>query len=371
MPTFHFQEVLLLIFATLALVNSLLIIFVSRLNRKSRWFLAIHFLGFGLSMVVYIFKTRAVQYGLEWNLFGKFFGDVNILVYYGFINSALFSDFQLRKQPYLLILPVFAFLLFLLTLLFPTAENLIAAFHTIAKSKALFSIRTLFWIYILISSYFSIRRYNRQVNDTFSNLSEHQHQWLMRIWWANVFYCTFLLSWNVVFSFIDLPPGYPDTNLLAGLVVLIYLLYTLVTTLIYSTHTQTIEKPVKKSGQTSSNHAELENLYQRIRKLMMEKKSYEQPDLKLDTLASNLEIPPRLLSNAINTCGNKNFYEFVNDFRIEAAKTVLASHQDSGLTIQEVMYDVGYNSKSSFNTAFKRITGLTPLQYRRKMSSNT
>jgi len=70
----------------------------------------------------------------------------------------------------------------------------------------------------------------------------------------------------------------------------------------------------------------------------------------------------------INHHLNKHFFDFVNEFRIEKAKSLLTNPAKQDLTIQEILYEVGFNSKSSFNTAFKKHCGLTPTQYRKSNS---
>nr|WP_320000773.1 helix-turn-helix domain-containing protein [uncultured Draconibacterium sp.] len=62
---------------------------------------------------------------------------------------------------------------------------------------------------------------------------------------------------------------------------------------------------------------------------------------------------------------------FVNEYRIEKAMELLASNDRKEYTILKILYEVGFNSKSSFNTAFKKHTGLTPTEYRQKNTLNT
>ena len=62
----------------------------------------------------------------------------------------------------------------------------------------------------------------------------------------------------------------------------------------------------------------------------------------------------------------KNFYNFINEFRIEAAKEILQDPSSKGKNILQIAYEVGFNSKSAFNTYFKRLTGKTPSAYRKE-----
>ena len=68
----------------------------------------------------------------------------------------------------------------------------------------------------------------------------------------------------------------------------------------------------------------------------------------------------------INETVGQNFFDFVNRYRIEEAKKLLANPADKKITVLEVLYEVGFNSKSSFNTLFKKHTGLTPSEFKKK-----
>lgn len=103
-----------------------------------------------------------------------------------------------------------------------------------------------------------------------------------------------------------------------------------------------------------------------IKKIMNENEAYTNEDLNLSELAKLINTSPRRLSYLINTFFNQTFMSFVNDFRIKRAMERLENPKDDAETIMEVMYEVGFNSKSSFNTLFKKQTGLTPSEYKRK-----
>jgi len=70
------------------------------------------------------------------------------------------------------------------------------------------------------------------------------------------------------------------------------------------------------------------------------------------------------LSKTINTYSNVNFSDFVNSFRVDKVKELLASQEFSEYTIVAIGLECGFNSKSTFYSAFKKNTGVTPVQYR-------
>ena len=102
---------------------------------------------------------------------------------------------------------------------------------------------------------------------------------------------------------------------------------------------------------------------------MESEEPYLDATLTLQKLADKLELPNRDVSILINHNLNQHFFDFINQFRIKKAQNILLSPKHSQLTIQQIMYDVGFNSKSSFYAAFKKEAGVTPIEFRRNKDS--
>lgn len=118
-----------------------------------------------------------------------------------------------------------------------------------------------------------------------------------------------------------------------------------------------------RSGLTS-DRADL--IAERLEQFMQTKQPYLDPDLTIEALAKRMAVPRHHLTEVINDQHQKNFYLFVNEFRIQAVKQALKDPAQSGETLLDIAYASGFNSKSPFNTAFKQLTGITPSQYRRQ-----
>ncbi len=93
-------------------------------------------------------------------------------------------------------------------------------------------------------------------------------------------------------------------------------------------------------------------------------KIYLEPSITLTALAKKLRIPNRYLSQIINETFNLNFCDFINRYRVEYSKPYLSKSDNGKKNILEIAYMVGFNSKSSFNQAFKKHTGVTPSEFR-------
>jgi AraC-like DNA-binding protein len=108
------------------------------------------------------------------------------------------------------------------------------------------------------------------------------------------------------------------------------------------------------------------SLIEHLGKHMKEKEPFLEPTLTLQDLALQMNIHTRELSILINRHIGQHFFDFINKYRIDKAIEIIEKSSTNEFTIQQILFDVGFNSKSSFNTAFKKHTGLTPTQYRNK-----
>lgn len=101
-----------------------------------------------------------------------------------------------------------------------------------------------------------------------------------------------------------------------------------------------------------------------LKQYMIEKEPFLDPSLTIQQLSNQIDIPVRDLSILINHHMDQHFFDFVNEYRIQKAMSILKDPLKRDLTVLEILYEVGFNSKSSFNTSFKKYTGLTPTAYR-------
>jgi len=125
-----------------------------------------------------------------------------------------------------------------------------------------------------------------------------------------------------------------------------------------------IADAIKKSNYERNYLANInkEKLFEQLLYLMKTEKIFTDPDINLTELSKRLNITPHQLSQFINKHLNMRFNHFVNIYRIEEAKNILANHPDANII--SIAFHVGFNSKSTFNKLFKLYTGQTPSDYK-------
>ncbi|WP_246048556.1 helix-turn-helix domain-containing protein [Leptospira sarikeiensis] len=131
--------------------------------------------------------------------------------------------------------------------------------------------------------------------------------------------------------------------------------------------------PNGKQKKSRLQSLDIARLKQRIEKLLEEEKIYRTEELSISVFASSLneegeKITPEQISEFVNTTYEKNFNQFINEYRIKEACELLISNPN--LSVLTVALSVGFNSKSSFHPAFKSFTGMSPTEYREKNPKN-
>jgi AraC-like DNA-binding protein len=127
---------------------------------------------------------------------------------------------------------------------------------------------------------------------------------------------------------------------------------------------------IPKYAHSTLSEEESKKFHEKISNFMESEKPYLDPNLSINDLSDKLDLNVRILSQVINNTLRLRFFDFVNKYRIRDAKVLLEDPPDPKITILEIMYQVGFNSKSSFNTAFKKFTGTTPSEIKISSKDN-
>jgi AraC-like DNA-binding protein len=241
-------------------------------------------------------------------------------------------------------------------------------------------------ILYLILTVFVLRTYRKNIKTVFSNIEKLQLDWLRNLTVLMIFVVAFFLIENILFL-LDIQVS-EAFNLSSAVVALsIYIMgymgmaksdifsrpdiansmQTLSTMKIKNQKTAT-EGENKKYSKSGLDDETAQAYLNELISLMEDEHVYRNSDLTLSQLAAPLGISAHNLSQVLNSTRGQNFFDFVNSYRVN---DVIASFNDSDknhLKILALAFDAGFNSKTTFNSIFKKMTGETPSEYRQKNS---
>jgi AraC-like DNA-binding protein len=236
--------------------------------------------------------------------------------------------------------------------------NLIMVVSPFQSAIADYTITAAYYIQSISYTIFAFRLINNK-----GDRSKNQY-------WLKNLLLSFLVVWIMFFSEVAFSiAGNMSLALIAKAIGVVSILILANLTLVIAIYSPELFfkglRVIKKS--TIQNNFVTEDNYKRIIGLMSEQELYTNPNLKLADISNAMGVSERNTSLIIKTFHEGNFYDFLNSFRIEEAKRLFIEKQDS-LTISEVLYDVGFNSKSVFNTLFKKKVGMTPTEFKKTYS---
>jgi len=130
-----------------------------------------------------------------------------------------------------------------------------------------------------------------------------------------------------------------------------------------------VETPRRKYKKTLLAPEEVDRYKEQLTKLMAKEQPFLDPDLSLRQLAGKMDLPPNYLSQLLNEGFDQNFAEYINNYRVETFKAKVTDPDLQHLNLLGLAYESGFNSKTTFNTFFKKATGITPATYRKQALS--
>ena len=221
--------------------------------------------------------------------------------------------------------------------------------------------------YILLIIYL-IQKHNKKIKNSFSNLDKINFNWFKNLIVVLVVISVIVALQNI-FEFIYDEKSILEYFLFTAIVVWIYLIgyFGLKQPEIFI---QEYENKSEESGKDSKysksglDEKAAGEILSKLINIMEEEKPYLDGNLTLHELASKTAISSHNLSEILNTKLNQNFYDFVNKYRVEEFKKKINEGLSENRTMLSLAYDSGFNSKSSFNTIFKKHTGATPTEYK-------
>ncbi len=330
--------------------------FNKKYNSKSNYYLSLVVLFLSLNNLYYWLVDT---YTYEGNFLEYIYMPWGVLIvpyFYLFVRSFL----ELKINRKYIFIPFYFFLL---------GHSLILVNDLILKiriSKKImhffFSLEeyviAVFSIYVIVKALLQIKKYKKEVKSSLVK----QTNWLKLILFCGVVTCAFLALLSILSNYFDI--GHIDLKLRYLVWILLALLIYLVGYLgvyhnILYKERKTIRESIQKVDK-SKNDIGLD-----IKDKIISEKLYLRNDISLTLLADEFKLNQSYLSHIFNKSNDINFISFINKLRIEEAKNMLLDERFFDYTIVSIGLEAGFNSKSTFYKAFKKETGLSPVQFKK------
>ncbi|MEO4005255.1 helix-turn-helix domain-containing protein [Flavobacterium sp. CAU 1735] len=313
-------------------------------------------------------------------MFRSTFAFLQIPVFYLYVVFVCYSDFKLKRQHLLHLLPFFIINLILLPRFYSVDIASKISFIQNRQSRVEFQLIHIL-IHVQIASYISavfmvLRKSKKLYLENYAGKQINSYNWLFQFTLVlTIIYLVALLK-NIL-KFSDYPHLSDAIKIglqLSQLFIICWYLFKALNNpgLFRNIDTklklveEIVSEEKNKEQEVQDEGAYKEELL-KLKQFMADEKPFLNPSLTIQDISKQIGIPVRDLSLLINHQLGQHFYDFVNTYRIESAMEILRDRSKSELTILEILYEVGFNSKSSFNTAFKKHTNCTPTFYRKNL----
>lgn len=386
---FNTHDVVLLMTAYQCILFAILLLTVKREKHISNVFLAFFLLqqaAIPLDILIsFGAEFREIALGWSPNLFYVFgFGywlEGPLLLWY--TRSLVYKDYHLTRRDLVYLLPFAAYLIYQILFYYSLdtgdKTHLQEEYNLFLAPQYMNYVtlfREVFRVVLGFMCLVEIKRYSQHITTNYSTIDKLDLSWLKLLvigflairTWAMLVIVLILISIHfgiqTNFEIMGLMGNY-TTFLLVSVLIFFGLGHSAVWGGLEHKNNSEVDDPVKEEQSKEKIKPEM---IEQISRYMESEKPYLTPSLTLEKLAGLLKIQPRLLSNIINRHFDCNFFEFINSYRVKEAKRMLADTQFEGKNMLDIMLDVGFNSKATFNTLFKKKVGMTPSEYRKTVS---
>jgi AraC-like DNA-binding protein len=354
--------IILFIGAGQGLLLSTALFFMKRGNTAANRILAILLFSFSVLISAHAFghsHAHPPNNGRNHWLIHSFLFVIAPLIF--FYTKALTEyNFKIHTKNMVHLLPSIGAILviFLLTKVFQFQE------YSTFTDRIILLLLALQMLLYLVRMIFILRNHARKLRNTYSSLEKINHRWL------NFFVMSQVIIWPIAFVI----ETHKHDSSEVGIV------WLLVSIFMYMTGYFGIRQPEifsgelieesmpaqngkKKYEKSTLSTEQAEAILQRLQAFMQSSKPYITPTLTLTALSKQLNVSSHHLSQVINEQLNKNFFEYINQFRVREAQRLLKDPKNRHLTLAAIGFEAGFNSVSSFNSIFKKITSSTPSQF--------
>ncbi|GEM66342.1 hypothetical protein SF1_43240 [Sphingobacterium faecium NBRC 15299] len=295
-------------------------------------------------------------------------------LFYLYVNAVCYSDFTLKRKHLLHLIPfIVANLILVPRLYLAQGAAKEAFFKAMWHSPEMFFYQVIgelqFFFYI-VAVFLILKKYKKIYLENYTNPSTLLYKWLSQLTRIFLVIHVCIILKNIV-RYTQHKDLFIWLNIVAGTVFLLAACWFILKALNYPELFRRIDSTLQPTNdfveilKTDNKSDEIKSFQiQQLKNFMVEKEPFLEPSLTIQELADQVGIPVRDLSVLINHHINQHFFDFVNEYRIKKAMTILKDPSKKECTVLEILYKVGFNSKSSFHTSFKKYTNQTPTAYR-------
>lgn len=303
-------------------------------------------------------------------------------VFYLYVKAVCYSDFRLKPKHLLLLIPfVVANLVFIPRFYLATATESISIyqhFKQMPEIRFFYILGELQYALYIILVFIILKKYKEIYLENYTNANNSSYKWLFQM---TVFFLIAhcIVLFKSLIRYTDYNVLFNSSNAVIGAIALLISCWFVLKALnnpelfkgvdsnmlLVNEALNTKGIATAKEPSETPKSEEIALQIEMVKKHVIENEPYLEPSLTIQELAKQVSIPVRDLSVLINHHMNQHFFDFVNEFRIQKAMRILKDASKSKHTILEILYEVGFNSKSSFNTAFKKHTNQTPTEFRK------
>ena len=344
-------------------------------NKRSNRLIALLFVMFAINLMDFTARVSGFIFS---NPMLHLLDDAFFFLYgpvlYFYARSVVYRDFAFKTKDAWNLVPYLVFTGFVIILISttdPKTKMMVAKQINTAEFPAwVFAISLFTYLHMLCYLWFSwrtIKTYQVVIKDKYSSIEGINLNWLS-------FMIRAFFGITIVAMIHNLTPIFGNIVFMYAsvMVLLVVSFYFINLVLVKALNQPAIfsgiaKDETEKYAMSKLSSEEIEDYKNQLTNLMQTNSLFLDTDLNSKDLAEKLGVSTKVLSQVINQGFDQNFFDFINTFRCEEVKRILQG-PDKKITIIEAMYMSGFNSKSSFNKEFKKLTGQTPSEFKKRLS---
>lgn len=321
------------------------------------------------------FRQFAIEFSPNvFYLFGNAYWLESVFLLF-YVRSLIYKDYKLRWRDGLYFVPFVVYFFHEYSQWYLIDDNtkyaLLNGYKLAEEPAYVFYVnlfRECFRTFCGVLCLIELRRYRKQIKNELADIEAVDLTWLkvLVLGFLAVRVDAVIVTIGFILSIqLGITVDYEMMGLMSNWAVLFLISFLIFFSLGFSTFFQGIN-PKETQESESEKEPISKDLVSQVQQYMESQKPYLNHLLTIDNLANQLKIPSRTLSQIINRHFQQNFFEFINQYRVEESKALLLCDKHKKSTMLEVMDLAGFNSKATFNTFFKKRVGLTPTEYRKQ-----